>query len=93
MLMKACLLFVCVAIATGNPAAGNPWIWKSPQPLVEPLGPLPGVPRIVGGTEAAPHSWPHQVALFIDNSQFCGGSLISSEWVLTAAHCMDGRCK
>lgn len=46
--------------------------------------------RIVGGTEATPHSWPHQVALFIDDKFFCGGSLISKEWVLTAAHCMDG---
>lgn len=46
--------------------------------------------RIVGGTEATPHSWPHQVALFIDDIYFCGGSLISDEWVLTAAHCMDG---
>lgn len=46
--------------------------------------------KIVGGTEAVPHSWPHQVALFIDGMYFCGGSLISSEWVLTAAHCMDG---
>jgi len=47
-------------------------------------------PRIVGGVEATPHSWPHQAALFIDDMYFCGGSLISSEWVLTAAHCMDG---
>ena len=48
------------------------------------------MPRIVGGIEATPHSWPHQVALFIDDMYFCGGSLISNEWVLTAAHCMDG---
>lgn len=51
---------------------------------------VPWLERIVGGVEATPHSWPHQVALFIDNMYFCGGSLISSEWVLTAAHCMDG---
>ena len=32
--------------------------------------------RIVGGTEVIPHSFPHQVAMFIDGSFFCGGSLI-----------------
>ncbi|XP_042889047.1 chymotrypsin BI-like [Penaeus japonicus] len=90
MMLKTCLILVCVAIASGNPAAGKPWVWKSPQPLVTPMAPAPAAPRIVGGYEAAPHSWPHQVALFIDGAQFCGGSLISSEWVLTAAHCMDG---
>ena len=31
---------------------------------------------IVGGDEATPHSHPHQVALFIDDMYFCGGSLI-----------------
>jgi len=46
--------------------------------------------RIVGGHEAAHHEWPWQVALFIDDAWFCGGSLISDEWVMTAAHCADG---
>merc|ERR1712212_77730 len=46
--------------------------------------------RIVGGFEAAHHEWPWQVALFVDDAWFCGGSLISDEWVMTAAHCADG---
>ena len=46
--------------------------------------------RIVGGVEATPHTWPWQVALFIDDAWFCGGSIISENYVLTAAHCADG---
>ncbi|XP_027767095.1 trypsin I-P1-like [Empidonax traillii] len=46
--------------------------------------------KIVGGYTCAEHSVPYQVSL---NSgyHFCGGSLISSQWVLSAAHCYKSR--
>merc|ERR1712011_14657 len=45
--------------------------------------------KIVGGVEATPHEFPWQVGLFFDG-YFCGGSIISEEYILTAAHCADG---
>jgi len=43
----------------------------------------------VGGYEAEEHEWPWIVALFIDDMWFCGGSLITDDFVLTAAHCAE----
>jgi secreted trypsin-like serine protease len=49
--------------------------------------------RVIGGTAAAVGAWPWQVFILIptDNkgaAARCGGSLISEQWVLTAAHCV-----
>ena len=44
---------------------------------------------IVGGSETTPNSRPYQVALLMNGRQGCGGTLISSQWVLTAGHCVD----
>ncbi|KAL7643263.1 UNVERIFIED_CONTAM: hypothetical protein RMT77_006554 [Armadillidium vulgare] len=67
---------------------------KPERVFVENCGTTPAVGRIhhdakiVGGQEATPHAYPWQVGIFIDDMYFCGGSLISSEWVLTAGHCL-----
>jgi len=60
--------------------------------LVAPTLSLPR-PRdaIVGGEEAVPHSIPWQVSLRRerDDFHFCGGSVLSANAIVTAAHCTE----
>ena len=45
--------------------------------------------RVVGGEDSAPGEWCWQVALINSLNQYlCGGALIGTQWVLTAAHCV-----
>ncbi|XP_028989466.1 serine protease 33 [Betta splendens] len=43
--------------------------------------------RIVGGVDAANGAWPWQVDIQTANGHICGGSIISQNWILSAAHC------
>ncbi|TNN67800.1 Serine protease 56 [Liparis tanakae] len=46
--------------------------------------------RIVGGSPAPRGSWPWLVNLQLDGGMMCGGVLVDSSWVVTAAHCFAG---
>ncbi|CAH6777625.1 serine protease 42 [Phodopus roborovskii] len=47
--------------------------------------------KIMGGVQAQERKWPWQVSIRVRHMHICGGSLISAQWVLTAAHCIYSR--
>merc|ERR1712240_291320 len=84
-IMRAFVLFAVVALAAGAPKI-------SKKALSTPLS--RGGGRIVGGTEASPGEFPHQIALLrggVGGSLMCGGSLVAPDMVVTAGHCCDGQ--
>lgn len=61
---------------TGDGTCGRPQISQS---------------RVIGGTVANAGSWPWQIGMYYNGRFGCGGSLVNSRWVVTAAHCVDKR--
>jgi len=104
--LAAAVLFYFVLQISANPPPKCPStqsnLASAPKPgetvgcgkqAVEPnIGPRT---RIIGGTEAKAHSWPWQISMQFNGSQWCGGTLLrvsddveESDIVLSAAHCI-----
>ncbi|CAF3219931.1 unnamed protein product, partial [Rotaria sp. Silwood2] len=47
------------------------------------------ITRIVGGENAGEASWGWAVSISINETFLCGGSILSSSWIITAAHCVE----
>lgn len=80
------ILFIGAAVADVLPA-------EFPEEFLQNLHKKVLQPRVVGGNYAAAKQFPYQVGISTQKGgglYWCGGSVISEEFVLTAAHCVAG---
>merc|ERR1712045_765752 len=66
---------------------------QSPNPAVNFYRALLPTNYIVNGEQAVAHEFPWMAALMNLQRQFCGGSLIDENHILTAAHCVAHMSK
>lgn len=81
--INSVLLAVCVVLATAE-TKYDEFGFAEDGSMINP--------RVVGGQKAEKGQFPYQVSLRtrITRQHFCGGSIISSRFILTAAHCTEG---
>ncbi|XP_058494191.1 transmembrane protease serine 7 [Solea solea] len=48
-----------------------------------------GPERIVGGVNSVEGEWPWQASLHFSGNMYCGASVLSSDWLISAAHCFS----
>ena len=97
--MKATLVLCLAVCAFGlrHNVSYDVYVSKGGLPLPEALrtgkwynpGQVFNETFIVGGSDAQPGEFPW-IASLATTSHFCGGSVLTSNTILTAAHCVEG---
>ncbi|KAL5291645.1 hypothetical protein ACFFRR_010819 [Megaselia abdita] len=89
--MKSLTIFAFLFIGA---ALGDIVPASVPKEFLEKLHERTMQPRVVGGNDAVPKQFPYQVGVStkkLGSFYWCGGSVISELYVLTAAHCVAGE--
>lgn len=87
------LLFFALFVLLPSPVFADAFSQSSAKEFTESVMPS----KILGGVESKSGDWPWVVALLNSSepdmyqAQYCSGVLIGESWVLTAAHCVQGR--
>ncbi|XP_077482265.1 uncharacterized protein LOC144092954 [Stigmatopora argus] len=81
--------YVCPSLT--SPVTEGPTTTENPVTIIssEVCGIASLNTRIVGGVDSQEGSWPWQASLQIYGRHVCSGSLINTEWVLSAAQCFS----
>lgn len=93
MLGVLCLAAVIsVSLAQGVGPPNNQWADGCGTSKYPDAGKRPTT-QVVGGWEARPNELPWQAALVSpgSSSPFCGGVILDNNFIVTAAHCVNGR--
>ena len=81
------LIFLLVIVTLFQPSAEVTYSCNSNAACGCSTSPA-SVTRIVGGEAASVNTWGWAVSLSINDSWLCGGTILSSSWIMTAAHCV-----